>query len=127
MSKGAKALTAAVALLLWGIATLADPADSKPPKKTSAGEKPTTRVGTPTLPPLKPTTEPGTDLTPEQEVKLLAALKESSPDHYYAYLIALKKGGDQALYRRALGYFWRTYREWRDAPKYVRDAVLAER
>lgn len=127
MSKSAKALLAAVSVLaLWGIGTIGAPGEGKPPKDKPAAEKPTTRVGTPTLPPLKPTIKEVPNLTPEQEAKLLAALKESSPKHYYEYLIALKKTRSP-MYRHALGRAWMTYEKWRDAPKRVRDRVLAER
>ncbi|KPK44758.1 MAG: hypothetical protein AMK72_11690 [Planctomycetes bacterium SM23_25] len=127
MSKGAKALLAAVSVsILWGIGAIGAPGEGKPDKTRRTGKKPTTRVGKPLLPPLKPTTAELPEITPEQEKTLLTALKDSSPDHYYAYLMALRKS-DQKLYRRALGYAWRTYEQWRDAPKNVREQVLAER
>ena len=130
MSKSAKALVAGVAVFVcWGIATMGAPSSAKPKgpeEKKPSGAKATTQVGKPLLPPLRPTTPDMPDITPEQEAELLAAMKESSPDHYYAYLMALRKS-DPKLYRKALGYAWRTYEQWRDAPKDVRKQVVIER
>ena len=123
MSNAGKALTAAIILTLSVAVATADrsaASGAKKPADEKAGPK------GPTMPPLHPTSKPAVDLTPTQEAELLADLKQSSPDHYYAYLVALKKTNAK-LYRQALGYAWRMYEQWRDAPKKVRDQVVAER
>lgn len=106
---GLVAALSCAAPVLW-----ADTDGEKPPKN-------------PTLPVLKPTMDPpDIVISPAQEKELLAAMKESSPKHYYAYLVALKKS-DPALYKKSLAYFWKMYLEWRNAPKHVAAAVLTER
>lgn len=127
MSKRAKALTAGVVLAACGIGVIASGGKRGTQADKPSSAKPTTRAKAPAMPPLKPTSQPMIEITPEQEAELLAALKESSPEHYYAYLMAMKKSGNEALYRRSLAHAWRTYEQWRNAPKHVREQVLAER
>jgi len=127
MSNVAKSLTAAI-IVAFSVAIAMAERSAKSPAEKPAENKlaDKSKPKGPTIPHIPPTSRPRADLTPEQEAQLLADLKQSSPDLYYAHLIALKKTNPK-LYRRALGYAWRKYVQWRDAPKKVRDQVVAER
>lgn len=125
MSKRATALTVAVVGLLLFLPSLAAPEAGKP-KAATARPSATTQPKAPSLPKLGPmSNEPTVKLTPQQEAELLAAMKRSSPDDYYTYLIAAKKG-DPKVYQRTLSWMWRKYERWRNAPKEIQEQMLVE-
>ena len=120
MPKRAIALTAAVVGLLIYLPSLAAP------KAATTRPSATTKPAGPALPKVATTSsEPVVKLTPQQEAELLAAMKRSSPDHYYPHLMAAKKG-DPNAYQRSLSWMWRKYVRWRNAPKEIQEQMLAE-
>ena len=119
MSKRATALTVAVVGLLLFLPSLAAPERGKPKAAT-------TRPAGHALPKLGPMSdEPVVKLTPQQEAELIAAMKRSSPDDYYAYLMAAQKG-DPKVYQKTLSWMWRKYERWRNAPKEIQEQMLVE-
>ena len=117
-------MTILTAVALWGLlvslphlaADAAKPktATTQPAAKTAALPKVATM-----------SSQPLVKLTPKQEEELIAAMKRSSPDHYYVHLMIAKKG-DPKSYQRSLSWMWRKYLRWRDAPKEIQEQTLIE-